>query len=341
MSDTKIEWTDQVSNPTTGCDRVSRGCDNCYAMKMAKRLKGMGQAKYQRDGDPRTSGTGFGVTEHPDVLSKMLRRRKDARVFLNSMSDIFHADISDEFIARAWATMALTPHVTYQVLTKRHARMRALLSSPLFSSQVADAAYRMAWGEDDSIHPYAVRHAFVAYRQFPAVTPGAKVARRLPWPLPNVWLGVSAEDQAWADIRVPALLQTPAAVRWVSAEPLLGPIDLHGPIVGGWRPKLNYWLPPGRPYFPPGEPGSMLSGPLTHKPSLDWLVVGGESGPGARPMDIGWAEVLVAQCQEAGVPVLVKQLGSVAGGKGHQDVTTFPPDLQVREYPRGSQGDAR
>lgn len=118
MSATSIEWTQVTWNPTTGCDRVSPGCDNCYALTMARRLKAMGSAKYQRDGDPRTSGPGFGVTEHPTALDAPRQWKKPRRIFVNSTSDLFHDGVTDEFIARVWAVMAATPQHTYQVLTK-------------------------------------------------------------------------------------------------------------------------------------------------------------------------------------------------------------------------------
>jgi hypothetical protein len=129
---TGIEWTQHVWNPTTGCDKVSRGCEHCYALSMAKRLKGMGSAKYQRDGDPRTSGPGFAITEHPDAVTQPLTWRQPRRVFVNSMSDLFHQGVTDKFLAQVWAVMAATPQHTYQVLTKRHGRMRSLLRSPTF-----------------------------------------------------------------------------------------------------------------------------------------------------------------------------------------------------------------
>lgn len=246
---TGIEWTDRVWNPTTGCDRVSPGCDNCYALKMAKRLKGMGSAKYQTDGDPRTSGPGFGLAIHPDALGLPLTWKKPRKVFVNSMSDLFHADVPDEFIAQVFAVMAATPRHTFQVLTKRHARMRALLNNDEWLDLFAQAYWTQGVGTYAEDGP--------------------------PWPLPNVHLGVSVEDQQWADIRLPALVETPAAVRWVSAEPLLGPVD------------LSPWL--GR---------------------IDWVVAGGESGPGARPMHPDWVRSIRDQCADAGVPFLFKQWGN-------------------------------
>lgn len=298
---TGIQWTDTVWNPTTGCDRVSPGCDHCYAMTMAKRLKGMGQAKYQRDGDPRTSGPGFGLTVHPDVLAAPLRWRKPKRVFVNSMSDLFHADVPDEFIARVFAVMASAQRHTFQVLTKRHARMKSLLSSPAFAAAVTTEA---AW----------------------LLTTGLPDFRALEiWPLPNVWLGVSAEDQHWADIRIPALVRTPAAVRFVSAEPLLGPVSLHRGLA--WCPVHDF-------------AGGFCPGPCPDLIVPDWLIIGGESGAGARPMEIEWATTLIRQGHRAGAAVFMKQVGSVAAvelgpfaGKAGGEWNAFPDYLRVREFP--------
>lgn len=275
----RIEWTETTWNPTTGCDRVSPGCDHCYALTMAKRLKGMGSAKYQRDGDPRTSGPGFGVTEHPDTLGEPLGWRKPRRVFVNSMSDLFHDAVPDVFIARVFAVMALAPQHTFQVLTKRHGRMRSLLTSAVMGELFGRAVQE--W----------ITHNGVGRVQ-------------LQWPLPNVWLGVTAENQRWADIRIPVLLDTPAAVRFVSAEPLLGSLNL-----------------------------------ATEWADLDWVIVGGESGPGAQPMDLAWARNLVNDCRALGIAPFVKQLGSVWasasgwGGKGGLP-EQWPADLRVREFPQ-------
>jgi protein gp37 len=249
MADTHIEWSEVVWNPTTGCDRVSDGCDHCYALTMAARLKAMGQAKYQRDGDPRTSGPGFGLTKHPDVLEQPLRWRKPRKVFVNSMSDLFHEEVNSAFLAAVFDVMRRTPQHIYQILTKRHGRLRSVMRTAV---------------------------------------PGEG------WPLPNVHIGVTVENQQWADIRVPALLGVEAEVRWLSCEPLLGPVD------------LSPWL---------------------H--GLQWVVVGGESGPDARPMELDWARQIVRQCQDAGVPVFVKQdSGPKPGMRGR-----LPDDLWIKEFP--------
>ncbi|MEV2277823.1 phage Gp37/Gp68 family protein [Nocardiopsis sp. NPDC049922] len=291
----RIEWTETTWNPTTGCDRVSPGCDRCYALTMAGRLKAIGSAKYQTDGSTRTSGPGFGLAVHPDTLTAPLHWTAPRLVFVNSMSDLFHAHVPTEFIARVWAVMAATPRHTYQVLTKRHARMRSVLTSERFMVGFY-AAYR-AYAGDDLFPPS--------------------------WPAPNVWVGVSAENQKWADIRLPALARTPAVVRFVSAEPLVGPLRLHR----------------GHGHCPTHDfRGGHCSGPCPNLVTPDWVIIGGESGPGARPLDLEWARVLRDQAHAAGAKVFIKQLGAAwareagVGGKG-TDPDSWPDDLNVRRMP--------
>ncbi len=255
---TGIEWTEATWNPTTGCDRVSAGCDNCYALGQARRLKGMGIPEYQGDGDPRTSGPGFGITEHPHRLAQPLRWTRPRRIFVNSMSDLFHDGVSDEFIARVFAVMAPAEQHTFLILKKRDGRMRSLLNEERFQEQVA-------WN-------------FTGVRQ----------ADHSRWPLRNVWLGVSAEDQRWADIRIPALLRTPAAVRFVSAEPLLGPIIFDTGFLNGLHG---------------GARGV-----------LDWVITGGESGPRARPAHPGWFRAIRDQCAAGSIAYLHKQNGEWQDG---------------------------
>jgi protein gp37 len=226
-----IEWTEATWNPTTGCDRVSPGCDNCYALTLAKRLKAMGSAKYQTDGDLRTSGPGFGVAIHEDTLATPFRWRQPRVVFVNSMSDLFHARVPTAFVRRVFEVMAATPHHTYQVLTKRALRL-------------------------------------------------SRLAPALPWSA-NVWMGVSVETSSRLD-RVDHLRTVPAAVRFVSAEPLLGPLD-----------------------------GLDLAG-------VDWLIAGGESGKHARPVHREWVRALRELCQASGVAFFFKQWGGhtpKAGGR--------------------------
>jgi len=256
-----IQWTDATWNPTTGCDRVSPGCANCYALTMAGRLKAMGQAAYQRDGDPRTSGPGFGLTLHEDRLEQPLRWTRPRRVFVDSMSDLFHEAVPEGFIHRVWLVMTVAQRHTFQVLTKRPERARDILR----------------W---DHLGPTGPD-----------------------WAPPNVWVGTSVENARWRT-RIDALRETNAAVRFISAEPLLGPLT----------PDLD------------------LSG-------IDWIIIGGESGPGARPMRFEWAMGIIEAARDQGVAVFVKQLGTRlaadmgAHGKGG-DPAEWPPDLRVREWPR-------
>ncbi len=262
MSDrTGIEWTDATWNPLVGCTKVSPGCDHCYAEGVVNRFAGTSPAFPNR----------FDVvTMRGDrMLTQPLRWRRPRKVFVNSLSDLFHADVPDEFIARVFAVMAASPQHTYQLLTKRHGRMRSLLRSGEFRDAVADVLA-------------------------PLVTDGSPGFRAVPpWPLPNVWLGVSVEDQQRADLRIRALLDTPASVRWVSAEPLLGPINLCscGTSPATYDgPHADCWL--------------------HGRVRLGWVVVGGESGPQARPMHPDWARQLRDQCADVGVPFLFKQWGS-------------------------------
>jgi protein gp37 len=271
---TKIEWTEVTWNPTTGCDRISPGCDHCYALTLAKRLKAMGQAKYQLDGDSRTSGPGFGVTMHADVLAEPLRWRKPRKVFVNSMSDVGHARISRSFVAQTWAVMALARRHTFQVLTKRPKRLAAMLADPGFIRQVGMAATEIVGRT-----PYGVWHMDMT-----GWTPEGGIEDRgwmPPWPLPNVWVGTSIEsdDYTW---RADELRRAPAAIRFLSLEPLLGPLaslDLTG---------------------------------------IDWVIVGGESGPDFRPLDLGWVRDLRDRCVSMQIPLFFKQIGGLtpkAGGR--------------------------
>ncbi|MBL8930201.1 MAG: phage Gp37/Gp68 family protein [Kineosporiaceae bacterium] len=228
-----IEWTESTWNPTTGCDRISPGCDNCYALTLARRLKAMGSPKYQNDGDPRTSGPGFAVTVHPAALDIPRRWTAPRLIFVNSMSDLFHAKVPLSFVRDVFATMAETPQHTYQVLTKRSKRLRDL-------------------------------------------------SGKLDWPA-NVWMGVSVESDEYLS-RIGHLREVPAAVRFVSAEPLLAPlseVDLRG---------------------------------------IHWLIAGGESGPGARPMDYAWVSQLRDHCTQAGVPFFFKQWGGRTPKDGGRDL---------------------
>ncbi len=262
--ETRIEWTDSVWNPCSGCSPVSAGCDRCYARRMAKRLAG--RCGYPAD-EP------FRVTLHPDRLELPLRWRKPRRVFVDSMSDLFHPEVPEEFIDGVFAVMAVTPQHTYQVLTKRPARMREYVTASRNRVELAAAEW---WGQQNC-------------RRWPVGVPRCLPR---PWPLSNVWLGVSVEDQQRADERIPLLLQTPAAVRFVSLEPLLGPVDLS-------RVDGSDVLSPARDSF--------WDGLEWLRPAhLDWLIVGAETGPGARPCDPAWVQSIIDQVRAAGVPVFLK-----------------------------------
>lgn len=262
----KIEWTEASWNPVTGCEEVSPGCDHCYAKTFAERWRGTPGHAY---------ANGFDLTLRPNRLDQPLRWTRPRRVFVNSMSDLFHKDIPDEYIGKVFAVMAATPRHTYQLLTKRHGRMRALLNNADWRSYVF---------------------------QYESVLDLSGRPRPLPvWPLPNVWLGVSVEDQQRADLRIPALFETPAAVRWLSMEPLLGPVDLTG--INWRRGSITHLDVLNGRYGVPE-----LWQQKTDK-RIDWVVVGGESGPGARPMHPYWARSVRDQCVAAGVPFFFKQHG--------------------------------
>jgi protein gp37 len=290
----KIEWTDATWSPTLGCTKVSPGCDNCYAIKTVHRLAHNPNPKIQMAAEGLTAyrpGVGVvwtgAVRTLPDRLDLPLRWRKPRMIFVDSQSDLFHDHVPDEFIARVFAVMAATPRHTYQILTKRHARMRSLLSSDDFRLLAKE------------------KHGDLRLSGLIKGQGGPIVINA--FPPKNVWLGVSVEDQQWADIRIPALLDTPAAVRWLSCEPLLGPVNLAGPVdQHGHRPHPTYWLT-GRPHW--GTPDAQGLQPIEVGPRIDWVVVGGESGHGARPMHPDWARALRDQCQAAGVPFLFKQWG--------------------------------
>lgn len=214
-TESHIEWTDTTWNPVTGCSKVSQGCKNCYAERLAHRLKAMGLHRYRN---------GFDVTLHERAIDEPFRWKKPRKVFVNSMSDLFHEEIPLEYIQRVFAVMAAVPRHTFQILTKRSDRLR-------------------------------------------------EVAGQLPWPS-NVWMGVSVESSDML-FRVPDLETVPAAVRFLSCEPLLGPLSQI---------------------------------PLSH---IHWVIVGGESGPGARPMEPSWVYEILRQCRAANVPFFFKQWGGV------------------------------
>jgi len=336
---THIEWTDETWNAITGCTKVSEGCEHCYIERTPPfRMAG------RRFSLPGIGGT-TDLKLHPERLVKPLSWRKPRRVFVNSLADLFHHGVPDEYIARVFAVMGMAPRHTFQVLTKRHARMRSLLASSAFRVAVLDAAHLIANGEIGTLRVTSADAADYRRRESAALNGHADSA--LPWPLANVWAGVSVENQEWADIRIPALLDTPAAVRWLSCEPLLGPVNLIGQ--GGDMVGAGIYALPDPTEHDGGEPACQNHGmERCHQGCrfVDWTVVGGESGPGARAMNLDWARSLVQQCQAARVPVFVKQLGAVWASDAtwngspvsHEDKKGgepgyWPTDLQVREYP--------
>ena len=282
---TSISWTDASWNPLSGCSRVSEGCRNCYAEGMAARFNkpgqwGEGLATMVRTPDgkaaPRWTGE---VRFNEGALDQPLRWRKRRRIFVNSTSDLFHEAVPDEWIDKVFAVMALSPQHTFQILTKRPERMREYMQP--FDQRRADSLGKMVVG--------------LGY-----IGP----LEALRWPLPNVWLGVSVEDQVTADVRIPYLLATPAAVRFISAEPLLGPLDLNNIHRSQGEYIDALWCEETT------EDDHLFSGA-----TIDWVIVGGESGPRARPMHPDWVRKIRDQCTDAAVPFHFKQWGEW----GHAD----------------------
>ena len=243
MGKSKIEWTDRVWNPVTGCTKVSHGCKNCYAESIANRF--WGDRKFTD------------VLCHEDRLALPGSWKKGKMIFVNSMSDLFHDDVQDDFIDRVYKVMAENKQHTFQVLTKRPERMLEY--------------YKKVYGGKDMLYEDVI---------------------------PNIWLGVSVEDQKSADERIPLLLKTPAAIRWLSVEPLLDEIDIS----------------------------------LIFARDIDWVVVGAESGANARDMNISWPRGIKILCDRMSIPFFMKQICSQGRPIPFEE---FPSDLQVREYPAG------
>jgi len=276
-----IAWTDETWNPVRGCTRVSAGCMNCYAESMAARFCGAGQP-YEGTINPETKRWNGNIKLVPEHLQDPLRWKRPRMVFVNSMSDLFHESVPDEFIDQVFAVMALAKQHTFQVLTKRTERMLDYLRL----SAVRDKWVRAGDAFAESMEPQ--RYANLSH----IGDPGNKVSVFTQFPLPNVWLGISVENQEAADARIPLLLQTPAAVHWISVEPMLGAVSCTVPFDGNRVDMLQREFP--------------------GHPRIDWVVCGGESGPNARPIHPDWARSLRDQCAEAGVPFLFKQWGEWA-----------------------------
>lgn len=294
---TEIEWADRVWNPVLGCAKVSEGCRRCYAIPQAWMKQSNPSAKvreaYSGLVEKRTDGslnwTGR-VNLVPERLELPLTWKKPKRIFVNSLSDLFHESVPDEFIDRVFATMAITDH-TYLVLTKRPHRMSRYLTDSLRESAVIEAM------DDD----------------YDAVPAG-----QWTWPLPNVWVGTSTEDQRTADERIPHLLAVPAAVRFLSAEPLLGPVDLTNVSYSAYLREFMRQAAGDKEAASVGNEavldvlhGTWDDGWDTGDDGkrIHWVIAGGESGPKARPMHPDWVRSLRDQCVSAGVPFHFKQWG--------------------------------
>lgn len=274
MGKSKIEWTDRVWNPVTGCTKISEGCLNCYAERMSKRFAGTW-------GLPEDDY--FGIRIHQERLEDPLRWKKPSRIFVCSMADIFHEDIPDNFIRRVFQIIEQCcprdwdgkkwlpkPRHTFLILTKRPERMKKFIENYMDDRLVYAKKF------DDCPTP--------EMRNSPAAIAAWQDAKMLS---PHIWLGVTAENQQRADERIPTLLQIPAAVRFVSVEPMLGPVDLdqYLPVIVGHN--RYHW----------------------ERGDLDWVICGGESGPGARPMNPDWVRRLRDQCVYGGIPFFFKQWG--------------------------------
>lgn len=307
MSDgTKIEWTDATANVVNGCTVLSPGCKHCYAMRLAGT-----RMKHHPTREGLTIDTKAGpvwngkVRFNEKALQDVLHWTKPRMIFWNAHGDLFHESVPDEWIDRCFAVMALTPQHKHQVLTKRSARMREYCSAEESRERIAEHVLSQFGGKGTP----------------PTVYGGAITDRRdrVIWPLSNVWLGVSVEDQTRAEERIPDLLATPAAVRWISAEPLLGPLDLK---------KWLGWVHHHPDNTERNSPEMLAIIKATRDKlggGIDWIVAGGESGPNARPMHIDWVRGLRDQCSAAGVAFLFKQWGEWfpyghIDGDGHRNV---------------------
>ena len=293
MNPTKIEWTDYSSNPIYAtvdgkrgwfCEKVSPGCAHCYSSTMNEGRFGNG-LEFLPSNRERVEF----VLNDKELAEWQKPKYRGKRVFAFDMTDLFGEWVSDEWLDKCFTAMALASGVTFQILTKRPERMREYLTT--------GALCRRWVTVEGQAQKFLVESGRMPYEQ--AVNVSVKL------PLPNVWLGVTVENQRWADERIPILLDTPAAVRFVSAEPLLGPVDLNAP-----------W------------PGTVHSRDFAAQ--LDWIIVGGESGPKHRPFNPDWARGVVSQCKDAGVACFVKQLGGLRPGNKLEDL---PEDLRVREFP--------
>lgn len=321
---TGIQWTDETWNPVVGCEKVSQGCKNCYAKQIHDtRHKAFLAGKKVA---PQYAHPFETVQLKPERLLDPMRWRKPKRVFVNSVSDLFHEDVPEDFLAAVFGIMAVAHTHTFQILTKRPERMREIVSRLTLAECIAGLGiYAQQTGLD--LDYDRLNHHLESYDHL--------------WPLSNVWLGVSVEHQAAANERIPLLLDTPAAVRFLSCEPLLGPVDLtpflYDEVEGTAMPDYSSLRASNR--------------------GLSWVIGGGESGAKARPCDIAWLRSLLADCRSAGVPFFMKQVGASVvvpfHGQSYYDGENFvddhvlwlphhshggdmaewPEDLRIREFP--------
>jgi protein gp37 len=328
-----IEWTDSTWNPIIGCAKVAQGCKHCYAETMSKRLAAMGQKDYASILTPDGKFNGRAITR-PETLAEPLRWKKPRMVFVNSMSDLFHEDAPFEYIAAVFGVMAACPQHTFQVLTKRPER----------------ALEFFEWIDTNALDVVMEKANDIMYSVAPALQTWIMPGDR--WPLKNVWLGVSIATQADADKNIPILLKCPAAVRFVSAEPLIEAVDFSdiGDALFDRKASIRAAM------YGPMALNAEQADSVIAEPELDWVIVGGESGPGARPCDVAWIRSIVEQCKAASVPCFVKQMGanvfaatkdtfgrvqkalalgnvlSLKDRKG-VDPSEWPEGLRVRQFP--------
>jgi protein gp37 len=312
MGDTSISWTHKTWNPVVGCQRISEGCRHCYAFELHSRRHQAFTAGTWIDAPVQYRKPFTDLQLLPQRLEEPLRWKKPSLVFVNSMSDLFHPDIPFTYIAAVYGVMAAARRHTFQILTKRPERMLE------FYRWATTRAVPLV--ETDTVeHPVtlAMRQAIfhnVPRARFP------DPSHEDTWPLPNVWAGVSVEDQRSADARIPLLLEVPAKVRFLSCEPLLESVNLRLEDPHGVQ--------------------TALESKRSRSDLLHWVIVGGESGARARGFDEAWARALRDQCRDAGIAFFLKQLGSVwartwqCKSADAQDKREFPSDLQIQDFPR-------
>ena len=325
---TKIEWTNETWSPIVGCSKVSEGCRNCSRLRTARRLAEMPHTRSLYSAVT-TLGSGddwngrIGIADDR-VWCKPLHWRKPRRIFVCSMGDLFHENVPFETIDRVFAIMALCPQHTFQCLSKRADRMREYFSRDDLAAAILQASEDMVG---------RIKTTWFL-----------KIGGPSQWPLPNVWLGVTAENQEAADERIPYLLETPAVVRFVSCEPMLEPVDLSYDGLGIMCPECGgtgeitdpeHPMHPDKTLEPPDENWCLAccGDPAPVVVGVDWVICGGESGPGARLMDPDWARLLRDQCRDVGVPFFMKQMS----GTTKHERENIPPDLMIRDFPGGGE----